>query len=103
LEIEQPEVLIRRPSNQGGTISPDGQFIACNYQDKEGEEFRVAILPFAGGPPIKLLDLPPSENLSRSEKAVRWTPDGRAIAYIITENEVSNIWAQPIDVDHQNS
>jgi Tol biopolymer transport system component len=73
------------------TISPDGQFIACNYHDKEGGEFRVAILPFAGGPPIKLLDLP------RSDNQIRWTPDGRAIAYIVTENDVSNIWAQPLD------
>jgi Tol biopolymer transport system component len=79
------------------TISPDGQFIACNYQDKDGEDFKVAILPFSGGPPIKLLDIPPSENLPRSEKQIRWTPDGRAIAYIVTENEVSNIWAQPLD------
>jgi Tol biopolymer transport system component len=66
------------------TISPDGQFIACNYQEKEGGEFRVAILPR-------------SENLPRTEKIIRWTPDGRAIAYVVTENEVSNIWAQPLD------
>jgi Tol biopolymer transport system component len=31
-------------------ISPDGQFVACNYQDKSGEDFKVAILPFADGP-----------------------------------------------------
>jgi eukaryotic-like serine/threonine-protein kinase len=87
------------------TISPDGQFIACNYQDKEGEEFRVAILPLAGGPPIKLLESRSSQAkgvdgfayLPGSEKLIRWTPDGRAIAYIVTENEVSNIWAQPLD------
>jgi Tol biopolymer transport system component len=87
------------------TISPDGQFIACNYQDKEGEEFSVVILPLAGGPPIKLLESRSSQAkavdgfayLPGSENVIRWTPDGRAIAYIVTDNEVSNIWAQPLD------
>ena len=72
-------------------ISPDGQFVACNYQDKSGEDFKVAILPFAEGPPIKLLDV------RRSGGLFRWTPDGRAIAYLVTQNEVSNIWSQPLD------
>jgi TolB protein len=72
-------------------ISPDGQFVACNYQDKSGEDFKVAILPFAEGPPIKLLDV------HRSSGLFRWTPDGRAIAYLVTQNEVSNIWSQPLD------
>ncbi len=28
---------------------------------------------------------------------VRWTPDGRGIAYIATRGGVSNIWSQPLD------
>ena len=27
----------------------------------------------------------------------RWTPDGKALAYIVTEKDVSNIWIQPVD------
>ena len=73
------------------SISPDGEFIACNYRDKPGEEFKVAILSFSGGPPIKVFDL------LQSSRLVRWTPDGRSLAYIVTEGGVSNIWAQPLD------
>ena len=28
---------------------------------------------------------------------MRWTPDGRALAYIDTQRGVSNIWGQPVD------
>ena len=28
---------------------------------------------------------------------MRWTPDGRAIAYIREENGVQNIWAEPVN------
>ena len=73
------------------TISPDGQLIACYYQEKSEDPIRVAIIRFAGGTPIKLLDNPSSGGV------IRWTPDGRAIAYIVTENEISNLWAQPLD------
>jgi len=85
-------------------ISPDGELIACNYQDPAavpvspsmsysppGGQFKVAILSLAGGTPTKLLDIPAATRL------FRWTPDGRAIAYIVTSNGVSNIWAQPLD------
>ncbi len=72
-------------------ISPDGEYIACNYQENPEDPIRVAIIPFAGGPPKQLLDI------SSFNRVIRWTPDGSAIAYIVTENQVSNIWIQPLD------
>ena len=33
----------------------------------------------------------------RGATNIRWTPDGRALAYIDTKNGVSNIFAQPLD------
>jgi len=30
-------------------------------------------------------------------KAVRWTPDGRGVAFVRTTSGVSNIWAQRLD------
>jgi len=53
------------------------------------------IVPFAGGDPVKVLDLPrPSFT---SDPGLRWTPDGRALTYIDTVNGVSNIWSLPVD------
>ena len=72
-------------------ISPGGTCIACNYQEKPEAPIKVAIIPFAGGLPKKLLDI------SSFDGVIRWTPDGRAIAYVVTDNQVSNIWAQPPD------
>jgi Tol biopolymer transport system component/DNA-binding winged helix-turn-helix (wHTH) protein len=87
-----PELLIDRRAVRP-VVSPDGQLIACNLYDEASARWKVAIIPFSGGEPVKLLDIP---NPSRTRR-LRWTPDGRAVAYIETSNGVSNIWSQPID------
>ena len=76
------------------TVSPDGKLIACHYRQQPNEPFRVALIPFAGGEPVRLLDI--------SQKFVgapglRWTPDGRALLYAETQGGVSNIWSLPFD------
>ncbi|MBK6722833.1 MAG: PD40 domain-containing protein [Acidobacteria bacterium] len=30
-------------------------------------------------------------------RVLRWLPDGRSLAYIVTRDGVSNIWSMPID------
>jgi eukaryotic-like serine/threonine-protein kinase len=72
-------------------ISPDGQLIACNYEDQASGQIKIAIIPVSGGAPIKLLAVSPANGI------IRWTPDGRALAYIVDSNHVSNIWVQPLD------
>ena len=52
---------------------------------------KIALFPFEGGPPIKILDA-----IRTSIYRDRWSPDGEAIAYIDTHPFVSNIWSQPI-------
>jgi serine/threonine protein kinase len=79
------------------TVSPDGNLVACFYREDQPNApwTKVAIIPFGGGDPVKLLDLP---RLSfTSAPGLRWTPDGRALTYIDTINGVSNIWSLPID------
>ena len=74
-------------------VSPDGEFIACNYMAPEQNgQFRVAFFPIAGGEPARIFDVP-----SFAIRELRWTPDSRAITYVDTRRGVSNIWAQPID------
>jgi len=77
-------------------VSPDGKLIACRYQER-GAPSKIAIIPFEGGPPIKLFDRPDPGPTPDGADFVRWTPDGRALAYIRTVSGVSNIWVQPID------
>jgi len=85
----EPVQLTDKPS-MSPTVSPDGERVACLYQDQNGA-MQIAIIPFEGGPPLKMLDygLPPSR--------IRWTPDGRAIAYVDPRDGVSNILTQPLD------
>jgi Tol biopolymer transport system component/DNA-binding winged helix-turn-helix (wHTH) protein len=73
-------------------VSPDGKWIACIYQDKQGNGNRVAILPFAEGEPRVIGEIEYSEFLN-----VRWSQDSRALTYIVTRDGVSNIWSQLID------
>ncbi|MDQ3252931.1 MAG: hypothetical protein M3R15_03325, partial [Acidobacteriota bacterium] len=72
-------------------ISPDGKSIACLYRDEPTSPSKVAIIPFEGGQPVRVFDL------STISGILRWTPDGRTLAYINTQRGVSNIWSQPID------
>jgi Tol biopolymer transport system component len=70
-------------------VSPDGRMIA--YRDASGDpSYKLAVIPFAGGPAIKKLAVPKSP-------AWHWSIDNRAIMYIDNESGVSNIWSQSIE------
>jgi serine/threonine protein kinase len=76
-------------------VSPDGSLVACWYRDDQPNTLtKVAIIPFAGGDPLKAFDQPSSVNVAAG---LRWMPDGRALTYIDTINGVSNIWSLPVD------
>lgn len=73
-------------------VSPDGKWIACYYQDETDGKIKVALVPFDGGEPQVIEQMtPPEFNL------FRWSPDGRALTYIVTRQGVSNLWKRPID------
>ena len=77
------------------TVSPDGTLVACFYrEDQPNAPVKVAVIPFSGGDPVKLLDIAQSVT---GAAGLRWTPDGRALTYIDTINGVSNIWSLPVD------
>src|SRR5262249_25603986 len=85
----EPVRLTTSPSNWPN-ISPDGRFIACQYKPDPTSAWKIAVIPFEGGQPVKLFDVVPASPL-------RWMPDGTAIAYINTRGDISNIWSQPVD------
>ncbi len=74
-------------------VSPDGKWIACRYP--KGHTDRIAIIPFEGGEPVKLLYCPPEER--NAPNRLHWTPDGRAITYVTRKSGVDNIWSQPLN------
>ena len=59
------------------------------------------MIPIEGGPPAKIFDV----RLTAFSKwrsfgsldTIRWSPDGRSLTYINSQDGVSNIWSQPLD------
>lgn len=74
-----------------GSISPDGSAIACQIRESRNEPRKIGLIPFAGGDPIKLLDISPTFT-----GRVRWHPDGRSILYTGRQPNLANIWSLPL-------
>lgn len=77
-------------------VSPDGKTLVylvefVNPENPTGTE-KIALLDLATLSSPRLLEVNP-----RISKGVQFTPDGKAVAYPITENGVENIWIQPLD------
>jgi Tol biopolymer transport system component len=77
------------------TISPDGKLIAAGYLDDQ-QIAHFAIIPSAGGQPLKLL---PMADSVLPAVGLAWTPDSSSLVYVQNLNGVSNIWSQPINGD----
>lgn len=87
-------VQITTKFSMSPAISPDGKLIACYYLDERTGGPKIALIPFAGGEPVKLFDF---QAVDPTTYPVRWTHDGRALTYIVNRGGVSNIWIQPVD------
>jgi Tol biopolymer transport system component/DNA-binding winged helix-turn-helix (wHTH) protein len=74
----------------GAIASPDGTLIACIYRTEASAPNKIAIIPFAGGEPKLIRDLPAHYG------RFRWTPDGRSLSYADKQSGVGNLWTQPL-------
>jgi Tol biopolymer transport system component/DNA-binding winged helix-turn-helix (wHTH) protein len=72
-------------------ISLNGQQIACLYRSGPTHSSKLAIIPFSGGRPTKLLDLP-----AEVDGPIGWTPDGQAVALEAERGGVFNLLVQPV-------
>lgn len=78
------------------TVSPDGKLIAFGRLDPNNPtEPQTVIIPFDGGPPVKVLPAPGSTNPGRG--GYHWSADGKGIYYIDMRTNVPNVWSQPVD------
>ena len=88
-----PDQLTDYPS-VAPVISPDGNWVVCYYRLDMKVPWRLGIIPFNGGQPVRSFEV---ETGVSFQSLVRWTPDGSALAYIKNRDGVSNIWIQPLD------
>jgi predicted ATPase/DNA-binding winged helix-turn-helix (wHTH) protein/Tol biopolymer transport system component len=70
-------------------FSPDDKLLSCVEDQKI-----IHILSALDGTLIKSIPVTP---LAWLNSGARWSPDGKSVAFIVTENGVSNIWLYPID------
>jgi eukaryotic-like serine/threonine-protein kinase len=79
-------------------VSPDGRWVAVFFNDSQNQSQdvyrRIAILPFEGGSPVRTFEFGGN---STTRDMIQWTPDGRALLYNQMNDNVSNIWRQPVD------
>jgi Tol biopolymer transport system component len=75
-------------------VSPDGKLIACFYTTGAPEPPKLAVIPFEGGPPVKIFDVAPT--VDQYSNNIHWTADGRALTYRDGRSGTINIWSQPL-------
>jgi Tol biopolymer transport system component len=84
-----PYVILINPIS----ISGDGKTLAFTWvNEKPPGERRIALLNLKLSTSPQLLNVNP-----HFHRAVRLTPDGKSVAYAVSENGVDNIWLQPLD------
>jgi len=71
-------------------VSPNGKYLAYPYQQYSPPVVELAVIPSGGGTPISKFQVPGFLG------TLRWSPDGRALHYVLTSNGASNIWDQPL-------
>jgi eukaryotic-like serine/threonine-protein kinase len=84
-------IQLTNVSSSDPDISPDGKFIACFHNDAKNVA-KLMVVPFAGGDPIKMFDLPQTVYWTMG---AHWTPDGSAITYVDKRGSITNLWSQP--------
>jgi serine/threonine protein kinase len=74
-------------------VSPDGKLVAYRSSDTTAPNLRsfLVVVSSNGGPALHTIEAEP-----RGGSAIRFTPDGQALAYGVNEHGVSNLWAQPL-------
>jgi Tol biopolymer transport system component len=94
---------------QGATLSADGQTIAACFSkaDLSSRTYTTKIALFdmepAGKTTVRYIDANPRANVTfhsippLPHNAFHFTPDGKALALLIEEKGVDNIWIQPLD------
>lgn len=91
----EPSIIAKIPGGVPGfDISPRDGTIAYRQTGKEQGKtvVKVHIIPPDGGEPLTTLTIPPT-----AVSLLRWTPDGRAVAFIDSRNNSANLWAVSLD------
>jgi TolB protein len=73
-------------------VSPDGKLIGYFFPGTNG--WGIAVNSFEDGSVIKQFDY---KFASLNNRVLKWTPDGKALLYARSTDDVGDIWMQPLD------
>jgi serine/threonine protein kinase/Tol biopolymer transport system component len=80
-------------------FSLDGKWIAAGQRTDPLKPTRLIIFPSEGGEVRATYDLPPGAGpAGEGSPQLNWTADDRGLAYVVTQNGVSNIWMQSVNL-----
>jgi len=93
IEGGEPTEIVKTFAQAGSVdVSPDGGRLAFVSSEAQNQ-FVVVVCDLPSCTNRQRLPLP--TNFSPGTRSMRWTPDGRSIAYVDING--SNIWSQPLD------
>jgi Tol biopolymer transport system component len=96
-----PQVLLSREV-QAPAVSPDGGLLAFFVNDQpDSQEWHIEIYDLSSGAIVKRFAVPDSTSPFNGmtltpDNRLRWTPDGKGLAYVSSFGGASNIWLQPL-------
>ncbi len=103
LQLETPQKTVVVVRNDAGelrqliqnrtkrwAVSPDEKFVAAEVQDPQTQKIGVVIVSVAAGEIVRRLEI-------SSDRVLRWTADGKALAYDTNDGGVAKVMVQPID------
>ena len=86
-----PVEIASAPGGGGSVISPDGKLVAYIYQEGSPvPQAKAGIIPSEGGNQLHVFPLPTGSG------TMRWSPDGKALHYLLTRSGATNVWEQPL-------
>jgi len=91
IEGGTPTLIASAPGGGELSISPDGNLVA--YALQEGApvpQLKMAVIASSGGSPLHVFPAPSGADI------LRWSPDGKALQYLLTRKGATNIWEQPL-------
>jgi Tol biopolymer transport system component len=73
-------------------VSPDGQLIGYIFPGKKG--WGLAVASFEDGSVVRQFDY---TLMALNNRVLKWMPDGKALLYASSTDEVGDVWMQPLD------
>jgi eukaryotic-like serine/threonine-protein kinase len=91
IEGGTPSQVMTVQTGAGFDVSPDGNLLAVLYQEGNPVPvLKIGVVPARGGD-LRVVGLLPSGG-----QALRWSPNGKAIQYLLTRGGATNVWEQPL-------